>query len=231
MKYIVLSVLMLTSLNAYCQKISIGIQAGLVNNTQHFAMNDIFTNANGKSGSVIGIKAGIDGLGFKYGIGLQGGTTGYSYRSQQQLSEAGKGSYVYAYASKGRYTMPYIFVNRKFYIADESFLFLGATAGYINFRKETLTTGKVYQTGEEIDIAKVKVPNGTQANSVALGLQTGVCIHLLLGLSIEAEAGVRYIPVKRAYSDVNAAGTYLPHVEKKTFYLQIPLTLGLNYRF
>lgn len=231
MKCIILSLLLLAGFSAYSQKIMVGVQGGIVNNTQHFAMNDMFTNANGKGGSVIGLRAAIEALGFRYGVGIQSGATGYSYRSQQSLSEAGKGSYVYSYASEGRYTMPYVFVNRKFYIADESFLFLGATAGYINFRNETLTTGKVYQSGEEIDMLSVEVPNGTQASSVALGLQTGVCVNLLLGLSIEAEAGARYVPVKRVYSDVNASGAFAPHAEKKTFYLQIPLTLGLNYRF
>jgi hypothetical protein len=231
MKSIFTGLLLASAISASAQIVSVGVQGGIVNNTPHFAMYDMFTNANGRSGSIIGAKAALELVGFQIGVGIQSGATGYKYESSVILNDKGVGSYANAYEYRGKFSLPYAFVNRKFYVADESFLYLGVNAGYINYRKETFTQSKSYASGAESVISTTPLPKGSMPGGVAAGLQAGVNLNLILGFSIQAEAAARYIPIQMQYNDVSTVGAFMPHKEKNTFYLQIPLTLGLNYRF
>lgn len=212
MRYILLTVALLSGGATYAQSISIGLRGGRnFNSTPSFA-KDQLTDASGFSGMQLGAKATVDFKHFQVGAGFDISRLRYEYTANTNTSLGN----VNMVSSTPLY-YPHVFANYKFG-TSRSYAYFGGTVGYailggkLNIMTEDQTQWRTMQQG----------------NSISGGLQGGYNLSLTKRLSLQGEVGVRYIPLNTTYTSFDANGvSYETPVRSGA--LSYPITIGINY--
>jgi hypothetical protein len=224
MRSILSAIFLLAFIHSQAQSIKIGLAGGLSYNNAPAALKKAIYSYTSKqdldtkgSYNPLGrIVLAIDFRHIEVGIGAEAGTIKYKY----------SGTYS-AFSTKttnqSRFVNPLLFINYKHRL-PKSYIYTGISGGYFIHSKEKVEafiyTAKGSFTGTEQYKPK---------SDISLGVQAGYCLQIIGGLSVNAEAAMRYVNISstEVAFDVNAHSII---VGSKSTFFYFPFTLGINFK-
>lgn len=226
-KNLLVGIAIVFPLLSYSQSINLGLKGGVTYNTFAKHSQIDFTDAKGGMNPFAGVKAFIDIQKIQIGIGVDRATMSHEYKSAVPYT-SNQQEYYLAYDINVPMYPVYAFANYTIRL-PRSYAYVGVNAGHIFFGKKE-DNSVSYSPELTPTYGSITVGAETPESTLFGGIQGGYNISITKGFSVNGEIGISYVPIKAGFNSHDFALHNMRYVED-SYFLYIPLSVGVNYTF